>query len=206
MSVNLIIADLISAFHPFPVKIVYSQCCVIIWIQRTLSRVETIRMPVCFHERQKASSVFVRWHRWLSATTKLALGQISLFSEEYIYVDMKHWVRTIGPSWYLTISIYNRSCFTQPISRNKTHRLLMAVHGSPLQWRHIELDGASNHQPPDCFLNRLFRCRSKKTSTFRVTGLCVRHSLVTGEFPAQRVSNAENVSIWCRHPDVTGSG
>ena len=25
------------------------------------------------------------------------------------------------------------------------------------------------------------------------------HSLVTGEFPAQRASNAENVSIWCRH-------
>ena len=27
----------------------------------------------------------------------------------------------------------------------------------------------------------------------------VRNSLVTGEFPTQRVSNAENVSIWWRH-------
>ena len=29
--------------------------------------------------------------------------------------------------------------------------------------------------------------------------LCARNSLVTGEFPAQRASNAENVYIWCRH-------
>ena len=36
---------------------------------------------------------------------------------------------------------------------------------------------------------------SKKTSKFRVTGLCVGNSPVTGEFPAQMASNAENVSI-----------
>ena len=41
-----------------------------------------------------------------------------------------------------------------------------------LQWRHDERDGVSNHQPHDCLLNRLFRCRSKKTSKLRVTGLC----------------------------------
>ena len=28
---------------------------------------------------------------------------------------------------------------------------------------------------------------------------CAGNSSVTGEFPAQKVSNAENVSIWCRH-------
>ena len=39
----------------------------------------------------------------------------------------------------------------------------------------------------------------KKTSKLRVTGLCVGNSPVTGEFPAQRASNAENVSIWWRH-------
>ena len=38
----------------------------------------------------------------------------------------------------------------------------------------------------------------KKTSKLRVTGLCVGNSPVTGEFPAQMVSNAENVSIWGR--------
>ena len=65
----------------------------------------------------------------------------------------------------------------------------------PLLWRHNERDSVSNHQPQDCLLNRLFRCRSKKTSKLRVTGLCEGNSPVTGEFPAQRASNAENVSI-----------
>ena len=56
-------------------------------------------------------------------------------------------------------------------------------------------DGISNHQPRDCLLNRLFTHRWKKTSKHRVTGLCVGNSPVTGEFPAQMASDAENVSI-----------
>ena len=43
------------------------------------------------------------------------------------------------------------------------------------------------------------RRRSKKTSRLCVTGLCAGNSPVTGEFPAQRASKAENVSIWWRH-------
>ena len=39
----------------------------------------------------------------------------------------------------------------------------------------------------------------RKHQSFRVTGLCVGNSPVTGEFPAQMASNAENVSIWWRH-------
>ena len=68
-----------------------------------------------------------------------------------------------------------------------------------LQWRHNQHDGVSKNQPYDCLLDRLFRRRSKKTSKLRVTGHCEGNSLVTGEFPAQRASNAENVSIWWRH-------
>ena len=64
-----------------------------------------------------------------------------------------------------------------------------------LQWRHNGHDGVSNHQLYDCLLNRLFSCSSKKTPKLRVTGLCAGNSPVTGEFPAQRASNAENVSI-----------
>ena len=64
-----------------------------------------------------------------------------------------------------------------------------------IQWRLNGRDGVSNHQPHDCLLNRLFRRWSKKTSKFRVTGLCTGNSPVTGEFPAQMASNAENVSI-----------
>ena len=45
------------------------------------------------------------------------------------------------------------------------------------------------------------RRRSKKTSKFRVTGLCGGNSPgeFTVEFPAQMASYAENVSIWWRH-------
>ena len=45
-----------------------------------------------------------------------------------------------------------------------------------LQWRHNGRDSISNHQPHVCFLNRLFRHRSKKTSKLRVTGLCAGNS------------------------------
>ena len=68
-----------------------------------------------------------------------------------------------------------------------------------LQWRHNERNGVSGHQPHKCELNRLFRRRSTKTSKLRVTGLCGRNLLVTGEFRTQRASNAENGSIWWRH-------
>ena len=69
----------------------------------------------------------------------------------------------------------------------------------PLQWRHNECDGASNQWRLDCLLNRLFRRRSKKISKPRVTGLCEGNPPVTGGFPSQRASNAENVSIWWPH-------
>ena len=69
----------------------------------------------------------------------------------------------------------------------------------PLQWRHNECDGISDHQPHDCLLKCLFRCRSKKTSKLCTTGLCEGNSLVSGEFTAQRASNTENVSIWWHH-------
>ena len=68
-----------------------------------------------------------------------------------------------------------------------------------LQWRHNESDGVSNHQPHNCSLNLSFWRNSKKTSKLRVTGLCEGNSPVAGEIPAQRNSNAKNVSIWWRH-------
>ena len=63
--------------------------------------------------------------------------------------------------------------------------------GNSLQRRLNERDSVSNHQPHDC----LFRRRSNKTSKLRVTALCAGNAQVTGEFPAQMASNAENMSI-----------
>ena len=68
----------------------------------------------------------------------------------------------------------------------------------PLQWCHNERGGVSNHRRLDCLLNRLFSRRSKKTSRLRGTGFCEGNPPVTGGFPSQRVSNAENVSMWWR--------
>ena len=85
------------------------------------------------------------------------------------------------------------------VSGFQSQRASLPVPYSALQWRNNEHDSVSNHQPHDCLLNRLFRRRSKKTSKLRVTGLCEGNSPVTDDFPTQRVSNAENVSIWWRH-------
>ena len=51
----------------------------------------------------------------------------------------------------------------------------------------------------DCLPNRVFKRRSRKTSKFHVTGLCEGNSPVTGEFPSQKASNAENVFSWWRY-------
>ena len=83
--------------------------------------------------------------------------------------------------------------------KNPLHNCALAT---TLEWRHNGHDGVSNHQPRHCLLNRLVRRRSKKTSKLRVTGLCAGNSPVTGEFPAQMASNAENVSIWWCHLEI----
>ena len=56
---------------------------------------------------------------------------------------------------------------------------------------------------PECLLSHLMRCRSKKTSKLCVTGLYAGNSPVTGEFPTQMATSAENVSIsWHHHVDL----
>ena len=86
---------------------------------------------------------------------------------------------------------WNRRC-VNATALKRNHKI-----STHLQWRHNEHDRISNHQPHDCLLNRW-----KKTSKLRVTGLCAGNSPLTGEFPAQRASNVENVSIWWRQHDV----
>ena len=70
-----------------------------------------------------------------------------------------------------------------------------------LQWRHNGRDGVSNHKCDYCLLNRLFKCRSKKTSKFRVTGLCAGHSpykkpVTRKMFPFDDVIMS-NTGHWC---------
>ena len=76
-------------------------------------------------------------------------------------------------------------------------------HVDQLEWRHNERHIVSNHIHLDCLPNVffvfIFRRKSKNTSKLRVTGLCEGNPLVSGGFPLQRGSNAEQVSIWWRH-------
>ena len=72
----------------------------------------------------------------------------------------------------------------------------------PLQSCHNERYDVSNHRRLDCLLTCLFRRRSQKISKLRVIGLCEGNPPVTGEVPAQRVSNAEKISIWWRHHEM----
>ena len=93
----------------------------------------------------------------------------------------------------------HRSCVSRaPVVGNDLYQCNLAmVLLKSLRWRHNGRDDVSNHQSHDCLPNHLFR--SKKTLQLHVTGLCAGNSPFTGEFPAQRASNAENISIWLRH-------
>ena len=102
---------------------------------------------------------------------------------------------SIVPCWSLWLS------FEVDSYHKVIHDYQQIYLSNTLRWRHNGHDCFSNLQPHHCLLNRLFGCRSKKTSKLRVTGLCAGNSPGTGEFPTQMASNAENVSIWWRHHD-----
>ena len=56
------------------------------------------------------------------------------------------------------------------------------------------------HQPAlRLFTQRLIQVQMKKTSKLRITEFYEGNSTVTGEFPAQRASNVENVFVWWYH-------
>ena len=76
---------------------------------------------------------------------------------------------------------------------------------SSLQWRHNGRDSDSNHHPRDCLPNRLFRCRSKKTSNLRVTGFCARNSPVNSphKWPVTRkIVPFDDVIIYITTPSI----
>ena len=64
----------------------------------------------------------------------------------------------------------------------------------PLQRRHNERDGVSNHRLLDCFA-QLFMRRLKETSKLPATGLCMGNPPMTGGFPSQSASDTEDVHL-----------
>ena len=79
-------------------------------------------------------------------------------------------------------------------TRTKPHKTQRSITMTS-KWARWRLKSQASRLFTQPFIQR----RSKKTSKHRVTGLCGGNSPVTGEFPTQRASNAENVSIWWRH-------
>ena len=123
---------------------------------------------------------------------------LDIFSPFSRYFNRNAHNMTLG-----TRAIEIHSCrWTSENGRMEYHATSIKSRKEILRWRRNERDGVSNHQPHDCLLNRLFRRSWKKTSKLRVTGLGAGNSPVTGEFPAQRASNAENVSIWWRYHET----
>ena len=137
---------------------------------------------------------------WITLNTVMSLVTSTRqwlleFREEHVcnpIVDRSVCLRIRMISWPGRITL-------TPHTGGEIQVLIDIISAMTLQWRHNEHDGVSNHRRNDCLLNHLFRRRSKKTSKRRGTGLCSGNSPVTGEFPAQRASNAENISIWWRH-------
>ena len=66
-----------------------------------------------------------------------------------------------------------------------------------LQWHHNECDGIS--AASWLFAQPFVQAQIKGTAKLHVTGFCEGNLPVTGEFPAQRASNMENVFIWWHH-------
>ena len=106
------------------------------------------------------------------------------------------WRHCNVPCTLCTLSVVSIICHTSFFEVTYPN---LSINQYSLRWRHNGLDSVPNHQPHDCLLNRSFGHISKKSSKLRVTGLYVGNSPVTGEFPAQMASNAENVSIWWQH-------
>ena len=129
---------------------------------------------------------------WISLSCLTCLVAVTPVKYEY---DLKEWAFCKKTNMSLT---------------DKLTYAALVTSTQALQWRQIELDGVSNHQPRDCLLNHLYRRRSQKASKLRVnglcagihwskirvTGFCAGNSPVTDEFLAQRANNAENASIW----------
>ena len=83
-----------------------------------------------------------------------------------LYSRNSHWHRRLAKAMYEVIQV-------------SMSLLAISFSTYPLQWRHNERDGVSNHQPHDCLLKRLFKRRSKNIKA-------PRHWLLWGEFIVDR--------------------
>ena len=110
----------------------------------------------------------------------------------------KHCVRALS----IFTPIYTCNVVIQRLPRQVTGLLRNAFS----MRRHNERHGVLYHEYLDCFVNRLFRHKSKKISKLYITGLCGGgggggggNPPETGVFNSQGASNTEHISSWLRH-------
>ena len=121
------------------------------------------------------TAAILSWPQCVKLPLKLRHGEVFTYC---YFMWMQFFIHAPISSW-----------FSYPPSVREASRGVIET----FQWHHNECDCVSNHQHPECLLNRLFRSRSKKTSKLHVTGLFEANQPVTGRFPSQRASNMKNV-------------
>ena len=148
--------------------------------------------------------IIVNWTLWNKRQSN-CIWNLSIFIRTHTHTHTHtHIVR-----WYLAthlndVRMFRHWNFSVNIGSNSLpwNFLVSGLHSHITVTSYNERDGVSNHLRLECLPNRLFRRRSNEASKLRVSGLCEGNSPVTKEFPAQRASNAENVSIWWRHHEL----
>ena len=128
---------------------------------------------------------------------------LHLFISTFSFISFLLWNRTYTIFGNILVSYIKHDkpcCLFDLFCSWLVMRSLIAAHKRFLSINRLWSDTAYElNRRLLCLLNCWAMRRSRKTSKLRVTGLYAGNSPVTGEFPAQRVSNAENVSIWWRH-------
>ena len=85
---------------------------------------------------------------------------------------------------------------------NKALSCLMLYHLSPVSIHYTDVimsPMASQIAGVSNIYSNVYSGADQRKHQPRVTGFCGGNSPITGGFPAQRASNAENISIWWRH-------
>ena len=114
--------------------------------------------------------------QWLTELTSSYAHTRQIIPDDILCVQclqiMRHWDHNVPNN----LDTWCTAEYQLPGIYVKQRHKVMVKPPQTLYWRHYDHDGVSNHQPHGCLLKYLFRCRSKKTSKLRVTGLCVGNS------------------------------
>ena len=148
--------------------------------------------------------VFSRHFECKPLSCRFILGNLRIYFHFLVfhfsqyYNDATSWDLSLGTCLCCMVNTMATDDLVTSVTGQGINRIgLVFPEYSAFHWRHNDHDGASNHQHNGCLLNRLFR-RKENIKAPGHWPLCGEFT-GTGEFPAQRASYTENVSIWWRH-------